>query len=253
MPPTNRSRKVVQIAERLEGLSRHAGMHAAGVVIAPRPIIDYLPLYRTNKDEITTQFDMNAVEKMGLLKIDFLGLITLDILDTTKEAVRQRAGVAIDLDHLPLDDEPTYELFRSGKTACVFQFDSGGMRDLLRRARPRVFADLAALNALFRPGALDAGTVEEYVRRRNGTSRVTYPLPEIADILEETLGILVYQEQVMRIASARRGLFARRSRSAPQGDRQEEARNHGRGGGEVHPAVPSSTARRRRRRRSSGL
>jgi len=193
--------KVVRIAERLEGLSRHAGMHAAGVVIAPRPITDYLPLYRTNKDEITTQFDMNAVEKMGLLKIDFLGLITLDILDATVAAVKSRTGESIDLDHLPLDDEATFELFRSGKTACVFQFDSTGMRDLLRRAKPRVFADLAALNALYRPGALDAGTVEEYVRRRNGTSKVTYPLPEIADILEETLGILVYQEQVMRIAS----------------------------------------------------
>jgi DNA polymerase-3 subunit alpha len=193
-------RKVVRIAERLEGLSRHAGMHAAGVVIAPRPITDYLPLYRTNQDEITTQFDMNAVEKMGLLKIDFLGLITLDIIDATLDAIAHRTGERIDLDHVPLDDEPTYELFRSGKTACVFQFDSGGMRDLLRRARPRVFADLAALNALYRPGALDAGTVEDYVRRRNGTSKVTYPLPEVADILEETLGILVYQEQVMRLA-----------------------------------------------------
>jgi len=194
------ARRVVQIAERLEGLSRHAGMHAAGVVIAPRPIMDYLPLYRTNKDEITTQFDMNAVEKMGLLKIDFLGLITLDILDATVAAVKERHGVALDMDHLALDDEKTFELFRSGKTACVFQFDSGGMRDLLRRAKPRVFADLAALNALYRPGALDAGTVEEYVRRRNGTSRVSYALPELQPILEETLGILVYQEQVMRIA-----------------------------------------------------
>ncbi|HKD17693.1 MAG TPA: DNA polymerase III subunit alpha, partial [Thermoanaerobaculia bacterium] len=167
--------KVVRIAERLEGLSRHAGIHAAGVVIAPRPIIEYLPLYRTNKDEITTQFDMTAVEKMGLLKIDFLGLITLDVLEATAAAVRERLGVEIDLDHLPLDDEPTYELFRSGRTACVFQFDSGGMRDLLRRAKPRVFADLAALNALYRPGALDAGTVEDYVRRRSG-GRITYPL-----------------------------------------------------------------------------
>ncbi len=191
--------KVVRIAERLEGLSRHAGMHAAGVVIAPRPITEYLPLYRTNKDEITTQFDMNAVEKMGLLKIDFLGLITLDVLEATVAAVKERLGVTIDLDHLPLDDEPTYELFRSGRTACVFQFDSSGMRDLLRRAKPRVFLDLAALNALYRPGALDAGTVEDYVRRRGGT-RVTYPLPELEPILTETLGILVYQEQVMRIA-----------------------------------------------------
>jgi DNA polymerase-3 subunit alpha len=193
--------KVVRIAERLEGLSRHAGMHAAGVVIAPRPITEYLPLYRTSKDEITTQFDMNAVEKMGLLKIDFLGLITLDIIDATLDRIRARMAQAPDLEHLPLDDEKTYELFRSGRTACVFQFDSSGMRDLLRRAKPRVFADLAALNALYRPGALDAGTVEDYVRRRNGTSRITYPLPEISDILEETLGILVYQEQVMRIAS----------------------------------------------------
>jgi DNA polymerase-3 subunit alpha len=193
-------RRVVQIAERLEGLSRHAGMHAAGVVIAPRPITDFLPLYRTNKDEITTQFDMNAVEKMGLLKIDFLGLITLDVIDAARAAVREREGIDLDLDHLPLDDERTFELFRSGRTACVFQFDSGGMRDLLRRARPRVFADLAALNALYRPGALDAGTVEEYVRRRTGTSKVSYPLPELEPILEETLGILVYQEQVMRIA-----------------------------------------------------
>ncbi|HXM79547.1 MAG TPA: DNA polymerase III subunit alpha [Thermoanaerobaculia bacterium] len=193
--------KVVQIAGRLEGLSRHAGMHAAGVVIAPKPITEYLPLYRTNKDEITTQFDMNAVEKMGLLKIDFLGLITLDIIDATLDAIRARGEAVPDLNRLALDDEKTYELFRSGKTACVFQFDSSGMRDLLRRAKPRVFADLAALNALYRPGALDAGTVEEYVRRRNGTSKVTYPLPEIADVLAETLGILVYQEQVMRIAA----------------------------------------------------
>ena len=193
--------KVVQIAGRLEGLSRHAGMHAAGVVIAPRPITEYLPLYRTNTGDVTTQFDMNAVEKMGLLKIDFLGLITLDIMDAAAQAIRERTGDAVDLDHLPLNDEKTYELFRSGKTACVFQFDSSGMRDLLRRAKPKVFSDLAALNALYRPGALDAGTVEEYVRRRNGTSKVTYPLPEIEDILEETFGILVYQEQVMRIAS----------------------------------------------------
>ena len=200
--------KVVRIAERLEGLSRHAGMHAAGVVIAPRPITDYLPLYRTNKDEITTQFDMNAVEKMGLLKIDMLGLITLDIIDATVSGVERRTGEKPDLVNLALDDEKTFELFRSGKTACVFQFDSSGMRDLLRRARPRVFADLAALNALFRPGALDAGEVEKYVQRRSGASRVTYPLPEVADILEETLGILVYQEQVMRMASRVAGYSA---------------------------------------------
>ena len=226
----------MRIAERLEGLSRHAGMHAAGVVIAPRPITEYLPLYRTNKDEITTQFDMNAVEKMGLLKIDFLGLITLDIIDETLDGDPGADGrVPLDLDHLPLDDEKTYELFRSGRTACVFQFDSSGMRDLLRRAKPRVFADLAALNALYRPGALDAGTVEEYVRRSNGTSRVSYPLPEIEAILEG-------DPRHPRLPGAghadrlgRRRLLAGRGGPAAQGDRQEEEGDHGGGGGEVHP------------------
>ena len=194
------AKKVVQIATRLEGLSRHAGMHAAGVVIAPKAITEFLPLYRTADDQITTQFDMGIVEKMGLLKIDFLGLITLDILLETVSSIRRGENVEIDLEHLPLNDEKTYELFREGKTGCVFQFDSSGMRDLLRRARPAVFTDLAALNALYRPGALDAGTVEDYVRRRSGTAKVTYPLPELKDILEDTLGILVYQEQVMLIA-----------------------------------------------------
>ncbi|HKB72288.1 MAG TPA: DNA polymerase III subunit alpha [Thermoanaerobaculia bacterium] len=194
------AKKVVQIASRLEGLSRHAGMHAAGVVIAPQPITEFVPLYRTNDDQITTQFDMTVIEKMGLLKIDFLGLITLDILLEAVASIRRSEGVEIDLEHLPLNDEKTYELFREGKTGCVFQFDSSGMRDLLRRARPAGFTDLAALNALYRPGALDAGTVEDYVRRRNGTAKITYPLPELKDILEDTLGILVYQEQVMRIA-----------------------------------------------------
>ena len=192
--------RVVKIAERLEGLSRHAGIHAAGVVIAPKPIIEFLPLYRTNKDEITTQFDMNAVEKMGLLKIDFLGLITLDILDATKAG---RAGAARRRRRprppaRSTTSRPTSSSGRAARRACSSSIP-GGMRDLLRRAKPRVFADLAALNALYRPGALDAGTVEDYVRRRGGT-RVTYPLPELEPILSETLGILVYQEQVMRIA-----------------------------------------------------
>jgi DNA polymerase-3 subunit alpha len=194
------ARKVVQIASRLEGLSRHAGTHAAGVVIAPRPITEYLPLYRTADDQITTQFEMGTVEKMGLLKIDFLGLITLDILDEAVASIKRIEGISIDPRRLPLNDEKTFELFREGKTGCVFQFDSSGMRDLLRRARPSVFTDLAALNALYRPGALDAGTVEDYVRRRSGSAKVTYPLPELKEILEETLGILVYQEQVMLIA-----------------------------------------------------
>ena len=243
--------RVVQIAERLEGLSRHAGVHAAGVVIAPRPIIEYLPLYRTNRDEITTQFDMTAVEKMGLLKIDFLGLITLDIIEATVAAVKERLGVELDMDHVPLDDEPTYELFRSGRTACVFQFDSGGMRDLLRRAKPRVFADLAALNALYRPGALDAGTVEDYVRRRGGTPDHVPSARARADPLGDARDPrLPGAGHAHRAARGR--LFAGRGRPAAEGDREEEARDHGRRGRRSSSAARSSTARRRRRRRSSG-
>lgn len=200
MKADENAKRVVEVASRLEGLVRHAGMHAAGVVVAPRPLTEYLPLYRTPDDQITTQFDMNVVEKMGLLKIDFLGLITLDIVQEAVASIARDEGTKIDPGHLPLDDEKTYELFREGKTGCVFQFDSSGMRDLLRRAKPAVFEDLVALNALYRPGPLDAGTVEEYVRRRNGTAKVTYPLPELEAILEDTFGILVYQEQVMRIA-----------------------------------------------------
>jgi DNA polymerase III subunit alpha len=192
--------RVVRLAERLENLSRHAGMHAAGIVIAPKPITEFLPLYRTNDEQITTQFDMKAVEEMGLLKIDFLGLITLDIIEDAVRMIAETTGERIDVERIPLNDEPTFALFREGKTGCVFQFDSGGMRDLLRKARPDVFSDLAALNALYRPGALDAGTVEEFIRRRSGQARISYALPELEPILQETYGILVYQEQVMRIA-----------------------------------------------------
>jgi DNA polymerase III subunit alpha len=192
--------KVVRLAERLENLSRHAGMHAAGIVIAPKPITEFLPLYRTNDDQITTQFDMKAVEEMGLLKIDFLGLITLDIIEDTVRMIAATTRTKVDVERVPLNDDQTFSLFRDGKTGCVFQFDSGGMRDLLRKARPETFSDLAALNALYRPGALDAGTVEEFIRRRNGQARILFPLPELEPILKETYGILVYQEQVMRIA-----------------------------------------------------
>ena len=131
--------KVVRIAERLEGLSRHAGMHAAGVVIAPRPIIELPPALPHQQGRNHDAVRHERGREDGPLKIDFLGLITLDVIEATVAAVKERLGVSLDMDHLPLDDEPTYELFRSGKTACVFQFDSGGMRDLLRRARPKVF------------------------------------------------------------------------------------------------------------------
>jgi DNA polymerase-3 subunit alpha len=194
--------KIVDIGARLEGLTRHAGVHAAGVVITPEPVTNYVPLFRTNRDEIVTQYDMRVVEKMGLLKMDFLGLRTLTVIDDAVKAIRAQTGEQIDVAALSLDDPEVYRLFQEGRTKGVFQFESGGMVDLLRKARPTRFEDLAALNALYRPGALDAGMVEEYVRRKNGTSRPRYLVPAMKEILEETYGVIVYQEQVMQIAQA---------------------------------------------------
>jgi DNA polymerase-3 subunit alpha len=193
-------KKIIEIGEKLEGLSRHAGMHAAGVVITPEPVTNYVPLYRTNRDEIVTQFDMRVVEKMGLLKMDFLGLRTLTVIDDAIISAKSVEGVDIDIATLPLDDPEVFRLFQEGRTKGVFQFESGGMVDLLRKARPTQFEDLAALNALYRPGALDAGMVDEYVKRKNGTSKPRYLVPVMKDVLEETYGVIVYQEQVMQIA-----------------------------------------------------
>jgi DNA polymerase-3 subunit alpha len=193
-------RKIIEIGEKLEGLSRHAGMHAAGVVITPEPVTNYVPLYRTNRDEIVTQFDMRVVEKMGLLKMDFLGLRTLTVIDDAIKSAKSVDGVDIVIDDIPLDDPDVFRLFQEGRTKGVFQFESGGMVDLLRKARPTQFEDLAALNALYRPGALDAGMVDEYVKRKNGTSKAKYLVPVMKELLEETYGVIVYQEQVMQIA-----------------------------------------------------
>ncbi|HEY3349075.1 MAG TPA: DNA polymerase III subunit alpha [Thermoanaerobaculia bacterium] len=194
-------RRLFDLGERLEGVSRHAGVHAAGVLIAPRPLVEYLPLYRNSNDEITTQFEMKSVDRMGLLKMDFLGLITLTILDDALAFVERKTGARPDLATIPLDDPEVYRLFADGRTDGIFQFESSGMRDLLRRVKPEVFDDLAALNALYRPGALDAGTVEVYIQRRRGT-KFEYPLPQLEPILKETHGVLVYQEQVMLAARA---------------------------------------------------
>ncbi|HUJ12817.1 MAG TPA: DNA polymerase III subunit alpha [Thermoanaerobaculia bacterium] len=192
--------KVIEIGSRLEGLARHAGMHAAGVVITPEPVTNFVPLYRTTRDEIVTQFDMRVVEKMGLLKMDFLGLRTLTVIDDAIKSVHAETGEKIDITAIPLDDPEVYRLFQEGRTKGVFQFESGGMVDVLRRAKPTKFEDLVAFNALYRPGALDAGMVDEYVRRNNGVSKPKYLVPALKEILEETYGVIVYQEQVMQIA-----------------------------------------------------
>ncbi len=194
--------QIIEIGSKLEGLSRHAGMHAAGVVITPEPVTNFVPLYLTNRDEIVTQYDMRVVEKMGLLKMDFLGLRTLTVIDDAIKSAHSENGTTIDIDTLPLNDPEVFRLFQEGRTKGVFQFESGGMVDLLRKSKPARFEDLAALNALYRPGALDAGMVDEYVRRKNGQSKAKYLVPAMKAFLEETYGVIVYQEQVMQIAQA---------------------------------------------------
>jgi len=195
-------RALLDTARKLEGLVRNAGVHAAGVVISPRPLTELVPLHRTKNDEIVTAFDMVAIEKMGLLKMDFLGLTTLTILDDTLKLIAQTCGEQIALDDIPLSDEETYKkVFYSGLTSGVFQFESHGMRDVLRRYQPNSIGDLTALNALYRPGPIQGGMIDDFIDRKHGRKRVEYELPELKEVLEETLGVIVYQEQVMQIAN----------------------------------------------------
>ena len=195
-------RQLLDTARKLEGLVRNAGVHAAGVVISPRPLIELVPLHRTKNDEIVTAFDMVAIEKMGLLKMDFLGLTTLTILDDTLKLIAQTQAQQITLDDIQLSDEETYKrVFHSGLTSGVFQFESHGMRDVLRRYQPNTIGDLTALNALYRPGPIQGGMIDDFIDRKHGRKKVEYELPELKEVLEETLGVIVYQEQVMQIAN----------------------------------------------------
>jgi len=195
-------KQVIEVGSRLEGLTRHASVHAAGVVITPRPLDELVPLYRVVKgdeEQIMTQWDMNVIEKLGLLKMDFLGLRTLTVIDDAEKILKHQ-GIDLDWNEVPLDDPDTFKVFCDGRTSGIFQFESRGMTDLLRRARPSKFEDLAAFNALYRPGALSVGMVEEYIKRKLGQKKVVYTLEETREILEETYGVIVYQEQVMLIA-----------------------------------------------------
>jgi DNA polymerase-3 subunit alpha len=192
---------LMNVALRLEGLSRHASTHAAGVVISPEPLTELVPVYKTNRDEITTQFDMNALERIGLLKMDFLGLTTLTVLQDAVRMVEQNRGVKVDIDGLTLDDADTYKLFSRGDTTAIFQFESHGMRDILRRYQPTRIEDLTALNALYRPGPIQGGMIDDFINRKHGKTKVSYELPQLQDILQETYGVILYQEQVMQIAN----------------------------------------------------
>src|ERR1700678_2536592 len=194
-------RQLLDTARKLEGLVRNSGVHAAGVVISPRPLIELVPLHKTKNDEIVTAFDMVAIEKMGLLKMDFLGLTTLTILDDTLKLITQK-GTNLKLDDIPLEDQKTYErVFHKGLTSGVFQFESSGMRDVLRRYQPNSIEDLTALNALYRPGPIQGGMIDDFIERKHGRRKIEYELPELKEILQETLGVFVYQEQVMQAAN----------------------------------------------------
>jgi DNA polymerase-3 subunit alpha len=195
-------RKLLETAKKLEGLVRNSGVHAAGVVISPRPLTDLVPLHRTKNDEIVTAFDMVAIEKMGLLKMDFLGLTTLTILTDALKLIAQKQGAPLTLEQIPLQDAETYQkVFHKGLTSGVFQFESHGMRDVLRKYQPNSIEDLTALNALYRPGPIQGGMIDDFVDRKHGRKKVEYELPELKEILQETLGVIVYQEQVMQIAN----------------------------------------------------
>jgi DNA polymerase-3 subunit alpha len=194
-------RELLDTAKKLEGMVRNAGVHAAGVVISPRPLTDLVPLFRTKNDEIVTAFDMVAIEKMGLLKMDFLGLTTLTILDDTLKLIVQTRGEHLKLEELPLTDHETYvKVFHSALTSGVFQFESHGMRDVLRRYQPNTIEDLTALNALYRPGPIQGGMIDFFIDRKHGRKKIEYELPELEEILRETFGVIVYQEHVMQIA-----------------------------------------------------
>jgi len=195
-------RQLLDTARKLEGLVRNSGVHAAGVVISPRPLTELVPLHKTKNDEIVTAYDMVAIEKMGLLKMDFLGLTTLTILDDAVKLIAQTRGERIALEDIGFSDEETYKkVFHSGLTSGVFQFESHGMRDVLRRYQPNSIEDLTALNALYRPGPIQGGMIDDFIDRKHGRKKIEYELPELKEVLEETLGVIVYQEQVMQIAN----------------------------------------------------
>ena len=195
-----RVKEVLDVALRLEGMARNASVHAAGVVISPEPLKDLVPLYKTNKDEVVTQYDMVGLEKLGLLKMDFLGLTTLTIIDDALKLIERHRGTKLRIEDIPLDDKKTYEtVFSKGYTSGIFQFESSGMRDILRRYQPDRLDDLIALNALYRPGPMDM--IDDFIDRKHGRKEVTYDFPELKDILEQSFGVIVYQEQVMQISN----------------------------------------------------
>lgn len=197
-----RVQKLFDIAFRLEGLTRHASKHAAGIVISPEPIDSVLPIYIPPKtDELVTQYAMTELESLGFLKMDFLGLKNLTLIAMVTKLIEKNHGLAIDVSTLPRDDEKSFVLLCEGRTSGVFQLESSGIKEVLRKLKPEKFEDIIAVNALYRPGPLGSGMVDDFIERRHGRQKITYIFPELQPILEETYGVIAYQEQVMKIAS----------------------------------------------------
>jgi DNA polymerase-3 subunit alpha len=193
-------KELIDLARRLEGCARHSSVHAAGVVISPAPLDELVPIAVSSRQEVTTQFAMSDLEKTGMLKMDFLALTALTVINDCLNTIKQMLGVEVDWATIPLDDPRTMQLFGEGRTEAVFQFESQGMQEICRRLKPKGLEDLAALNALYRPGPLDGGMVEDFIERHHGHRAVRYIVPEMKDILANTYGIIVYQEQIMQLA-----------------------------------------------------
>jgi DNA polymerase III subunit alpha len=191
---------VIDLAKRLEGCARHVSVHAAGVVITPEPLEELIPIAVSGKDEVTTQYEMTDLEKVGVLKMDFLALNTLTIISDCLTSIKRLLNADIDWGKISLNDEATMRLFSEGRTDAVFQFESSGMQDICRKLKPKSIDDLSALNALYRPGPIDGGMVDDFIQRHHGKKQVRYIVPEMKEILDSTQGVIVYQEQAMQLA-----------------------------------------------------
>lgn len=191
---------LIETAQRLEGCARHSSVHAAGVVISPKPLEELVPVAMSSKNELTTQYEMFDLEKTGMLKMDFLGLTTLTIINECLRSIKENLGLEINWSDVSIEDEKVYQLFSEGRLDAVFQFESDGMKEICRRLQPRTIEDLSALNALYRPGPLDSGMIDDYIDRFHGRKPIEYLVPEMEEYLDNTLGILVYQEQIMQLS-----------------------------------------------------
>jgi DNA polymerase-3 subunit alpha len=197
---TDDERRLLRISRSLEGLTRHASTHASGIVISDRPLVEYLPLFRGPNGEVMTQYTMDQVAQLGLIKFDFLGLKTLTVIQDTLDLIKKTAGRSINLDEIEMGDDETFRLISEGKTTGVFQLESPGMKELLRNLKPGVFEDVVASVALYRPGPLGSNMVDDFIKRKHGEIKISFPLTQLEEILTQTYGVIVYQEQVMRIA-----------------------------------------------------